>query len=181
MPEVNVERRKQPESTGALTSRGQGTWWPQRTAEFLSMSPFAMARRIFDEMDRTFGGMRWPELRGESGESWWPSVEVVKQNGNLVVRADLPGMNKEDVKVEVADGSLVIQGERKREQEETGKGFYRSERSYGSFSRSISLPEGAQSEQARANFNNGVLEVSIPCPESKTKGRQIPIETGQKK
>jgi len=180
MPEVNVERKRQPESN-LLSPRHQGGWWP---SESIASNPFAMMRRMFEDMDRSFGGSfggmtRSPEHRGELAEGWWPSVEVLGQNGNLVVRADLPGVNKEDVKVEVTDRDLIIQGERKREHEESGRGFYRSERSYGNFSRCIPLPEGAKTDQAKAQFNNGVLEVSVPVPDSK--GRQIPIEAGQKR
>jgi HSP20 family molecular chaperone IbpA/Arc/MetJ-type ribon-helix-helix transcriptional regulator len=86
-----------------------------------------------------------------------PAVEVRERDGNLVVSAELPGLNKDDVKVEVTGDGLVIQGERKREQEEERGGVHRSERSYGSFYRSIPLPEGANIEQAKAQFNNGVL------------------------
>ena len=127
-------------------------------------------------MDRIFGSNRWPEMSGEASENWWPAVEVLKRNGDIVVRADLPGVNKDDVKVEVTNGDIVIQGERKRQSEETGEGFYRSERSYGSFYRCIPLPDGAKADQARAQFNNGVLEVSVPVPQTENKARQIPIE-----
>jgi len=135
---------------------------------------------MFEDMDRTFGHIAWPEPRDGFGDGWYPSVEVLGQDGNLLVRADLPGVKNEDVKVEVTQNDVLIEGERKREHEEKGRGFYRSERSYGSFSRRIPLPEGAKTEQAKAEFNNGVLEVSIPVPESTIKGRQVPIEATQK-
>lgn len=168
MAEVNVQRRSGEESGGALAPRG--------------MSPFALAQRMFDEMDRSFGRLvPWFGGRTEAGEAWWPSVEVLEKEGNLVVQADLPGVKKEDVQVEVTNGDLQIRGERKREREETGRGYYRSERSYGSFSRYIPLPEGAKTDEARAQFKDGVLEISIPVPESAKKGRQVPIETGEKK
>jgi HSP20 family protein len=133
-------------------------------------------RYLSHEMDRMFAGES-----GRSGENWWPSVEVVERDGNMVVRADLPGIKQEDVKVEVTDGDLQIRGERRREHEERGRGYYRSERAYGTFSRCIPLPEGAQTDKARAQFNNGVLEVSVPVPEHASKARQIPIEAGAKK
>jgi HSP20 family protein len=128
-------------------------------------------RRFTEEMERGmpgFGPMT----------AWSPAIEVSALDGKVIVRADLPGLNKEDVKVEVTDGSLVIQGERKQEHEEHKQGFHRSERMYGSFYRSIPLPKGAQVDQARAQFNNGVLEVSIPVPAEQQQGRQIPVETG---
>ena len=104
-----------------------------------------------------------------------------ERDGNLVVSAELPGLNKEDVKVEVTADGLIIQGERKREHEEDRGGVHRSERSYGSFYRSIPLPEGANIEQAKAQFNNGVLEVRVPIPKSQQKTRQIPIEAGEER
>jgi HSP20 family protein len=131
-------------------------------------------------MDRLWGG-GWPGLR-ESEGAYWPAVDISERDGKLIVRADLPGMNKDDVKVELSDGNLVIEGERKREHEEESKGFRRYERTYGSFYRSIPVPEGANLDEARAQFRNGVLEVSIPVPESKGR-RTIPIEgeTGERK
>ena len=101
-----------------------------------------------------------------------------ERDNNLVVRAELPGLSNDDVKVKMTDEGLVIQGERKREREEKGEGWYRSERSYGQFYRLIPLPEGVNAEQAKARFENGVLEVSIPIPESRRSRRSIPIETG---
>jgi len=79
--------------------------------------------------------------------------------------------------VEVADNQLIIQGERKYDHEEKKKGWYRSERSYGQFYPAIPLPEGANTEQAKAQFNNGVLEISLPMPEQKSNRREIPIES----
>jgi HSP20 family protein len=113
--------------------------------------------------------------------SWAPLVEVRERDGNLVVNAELPGLDKEDVKVEVTNEGLVIQGERKREREEERGGIHRSERSYGAFYRLIPLPEGANIEQAKAKFNNGVLQVQVPIPKSQEKTRQIPIEAGEER
>ncbi len=97
----------------------------------------------------------------------------------MVVHADLPGLRKDDVKIEVTNDSMIIQGERKREHEEQGKGFRRSERSYGSFYRCVPLPTGANLDEARAQFNNGVLEASIPVPEEQQRRRrEIAVEAG---
>src|SRR5207245_1908644 len=109
---------------------------------------------------------------------WSPPVEVFEREGNLVVHAELPGLNKDDVKVEITDDGIVIQGERKHEHEENREGFYRSERSYGSFYRFIPLGEEVKAEEARANFNNGILEVTIPMPTAQQRRRQIPIGEG---
>jgi HSP20 family protein len=131
-------------------------------------------RRFTEDLDRWFGTPR------EAGESamWSPNIEVREKDNNIIVSADLPGLNKDDVKVELTDEGLCIQGERKQQHEEKREGYYRSERSYGTFSRIIPLPEGANAEQAKANFKDGVLEVTIPIPEGARKRREIPIESG---
>ena len=112
-------------------------------------------------------------------EPWTPTVDIQQCNGDLVVTVELPGLKKEDVKVELTDDSLVIQGERKHEHKEDHEGFHRWERSYGQFYRSIPLPEGAKTDQAKAELTDGVLKVSVPVPETKKKPRQIPVEQGK--
>jgi HSP20 family protein len=147
-------------------------------------------RRFAEEMDRVFDDLRrgtgslLPRL-GFSGEGreaseagWLPPVEVTERGGQLVIRADLPGLGKDDVKVEVRDDAIAIQGERRQEKEEKRRGFYRSERTYGSFYREIPLPDGAAAEQAKASFRNGVLEVTMPAPPKTAKGRRLSIEEG---
>ena len=142
------------------------------------MSPFSLMRRMSEDMDRMFTGQGGTASR-EMG-LWAPPIDVREKDGNLVISAELPGLNKEDVKVEVHEDALVLQGERKREWEEERGGVRRSERTYGSFYREIPLPEGAKADQAKAQFNNGVLEVTIPIPESQQrKPRQIAIESGE--
>jgi HSP20 family protein len=164
----------------AVTRRNAGglaaNWDPLSgwtSADFLS-NPFSLMRRFSEEMDRSFGRF----FDRESGESLWsPAIEVRQDEGQLKVHADLPGLKPEDVRVEVTDDQLVIQGERKYEQEEKKKGVYRSERRYGRFYRAIPLPEGTNTEQVKAQFRNGVLEVAIPTPEQKSNRREIPIES----
>jgi len=157
--------------------------------------PFQMLERFADEMDRVFDdfgfGRRWftPSLGGarprlRRAEEFLPDVEVLQRDNNLVIRADLPGLTRDDIKVEVADDGVTIQGERKREHEEEKGGVYRSERSYGSFSRTIALPEGAMTDQAKAAFKDGVLEITMPAPpDSVKRGRRLEIteSTAQKK
>src|SRR4030095_3006522 len=90
-----------------------------------------------------------------------PQVDIFERNGKLVVRADLPGMTKDDITVEVTDDAVVMDGESRYEHEEKETGIYRSERSYGRFHREIPLPEGVKTENATATFKNGVLEVTL--------------------
>lgn len=132
--------------------------------------PLGLMRRLSTEMDRLFDefGIRplfsaWP--RETAFETIWsPSLDIVEREGELIVRADLPGLAREDVTVTVTDETLTIEGERKREEKETGVGFFRSECAYGRFMRTVPLPEGAMGDKARAAFRNGVLEVTIPVP-----------------
>jgi HSP20 family protein len=143
--------------------------------DLFSFSPFSMMRRLSEEMDRAFASsMGLSRGSGESG-MWMPAVDIREQNGNLEIDAELPGMTKDDVKVECTDEGIIIQGEKKREQESNEGGFRRTERSYGSFYRMIPLPEGAQAEQAKAEFKDGVLHVRVPVTEQQRKSRQIPI------
>ena len=144
--------------------------------DLFSMSPFALLRAMTDEMDRAFSGVA-PGVRGEGGfQNWIPAMEVREKDGNLVVIADLPGIDKNDVKVEFTDNVLTIEGERKSEYEEGEGRAHRSERSYGHFYRALQLPEGARADQAKAEFRNGVLEVKIPLDQTKSNRKQIPIQ-----
>jgi HSP20 family protein len=172
---VNREEGRRPEEERRISRRGEHSpfsFW--RPGEFFSASPFALMRRLMHEMDRPFWGLEPREMEG-----WAPAVEVTEKGDNLVVSADLPGLTKDEVKVDITNEGLVIQGERKREHEEKHEGYYRSERSYGRFYRVIPLPEDASLDKARARFNNGVLEVTIPVPASQRKRREIPIEGGE--
>jgi len=173
MAEVKVRRpteQQQPERRGGPIAR-RGELFPFWRSSDL-MNPFGLMRRLSEEMDRTFG--RWGEgAEGISG--WMPPIEVTEREGNLVVCADRPGINKDDVKIEMTADEMTIRGERKQEHEEKREGYYRSERSYGQFYRSIPLPEGADLDKAKAEFKDGVLEVTVPVPESPSKRREIPI------
>ena len=132
-------------------------------------SPFSSMRRFTEEMDRLFedfGGRHdWPAWPREWGEGRWrPDIEMFEKDGQLVVRADLPGLTKNDVKVDIAEDALTIRGERRKEHEEKGEAFYRSERSYGGFYRVVPLPEGVSPESVNATFHDGVLEVTMKAP-----------------
>ena len=109
--------------------------------------------------------------------AWSPTIEVFEKDNRLVTKVDLPGLKKEDVKVEVTDSRLAISGERKREVEEKKKNVYRSEREYGSFYRAVPLPEGVKPEDVKATFADGVLEVSVPLPaRPEAKVRKVEIQ-----
>lgn len=146
--------------------------------------PFSLIRSAFSDMERFFNDFalrpRWPlGLFGtrEAGV-WSPAIEVEQRDNMLKVRADLPGLTSKDVKVEVTEDTLTIEGERKHSEEKREGGYYRSERSYGQFFRSIALPEGAKPETAKATFKDGVLEVTIETPEApKRSARQVQIES----
>src|SRR4051812_17146733 len=143
--------------------------------DLFRMNPFSLMRRMTEEMDRVFGD--GGQERQSSGDFLWaPAIEVSQRDGNFVVRAELPGLKPEDVKLEIENDALVLQGERKIERKDDQGGVHRSEIRYGRFYRTIPMPEGANAEQARAKFENGVLEVTVPVPEEKTQRKQIPIQ-----
>ena len=146
--------------------------------EFFTLSPITLMKRLTEDIDRAVSGLGM----GMSGSSeheftWAPPVEVRQSGNNLIVRADLPGLNENDIKLEATEEGLILQGERQREEEHQEGGLYRSERVYGQFYRFIPLPEGTKTEQIKANFKNGVLEVMVPVPESAQNRRQVPIST----
>lgn len=127
--------------------------------------------RLFD---RFFEGR---PANGSVGRRWIPAMDLVESEDSLVLRADLPGMTEDDVDIEIKDGVLTVSGERKAEHEEKGEGFHRVERAFGSFSRSLSLPEGVDPSKVDANFAEGVLEVRVPKPEE-TKPTRVQIGKG---
>jgi HSP20 family protein len=100
---------------------------------------------------------------------------VCERGDKLVIQADLPGVRKEDVTVQIEQDQVIIQGERKQESSREEQGYYHTERSYGSFYRSIPLPEGIDGEQARASFRDGVLEIELPAPRQRPRGRKLEI------
>lgn len=165
---------------GALSRRGGG----MPSLFGTRGGPFEMFRRLDEDMDRLFhqiwgGGRSLMRGRGADTQSMWvPQVEVYEEGGKLHVYADLPGLKKEDVKLSLEGDQLVLQGERQssREEGQQGSGFYHSERSYGSFYRSIPLPEGVDPQTAQANFTDGVLDVTFEAPRRpQQQSRQIEI------
>lgn len=155
-------------------ARSSGYLVPYFTpADIFRMNPFSLMRRMSEELDRAFAESNGREPHEKT---WTPAVEVMQREGNLVVRAELPGLKPEEVKLEITDDALVLEGERRDEREENKGGLHVTERRYGRFYRAIPLPDGANTDDARARFENGVLEVTIPTEEPKTKRREIPIQ-----
>ena len=145
--------------------------------------PFALFRQMTSDVDRMFDDLSWPSFRRSfralAGKpaAWAPGIDVFEKDNRLITRIDLPGMKKEDVKVEVTDGHLAISGERKSETEEKKDNVYRCEREYGSFHRAVPLPEGVKLEDVKATFADGVLEVSVPLPAKvDSKVRKVEIQ-----
>jgi HSP20 family protein len=219
------------QSNRGQSQQGQEQGRPYATpAYFSGSSPFAMMRRMMDDMDRLFsdfgfvqpgllasslfGSDAWgnpessralgggqpsssqhPALSGQrssqqglqrSNQSgmqswsqglWSPQVEVRERGNNIVVRADLPGLSRDDVDIEIDNDSLIIRGERHNDWEDEQEGYYRSERSYGTFYRAIPLPDGIDPNACNATFKDGVLEVTLPRPaENQSRGRKIQVK-----
>lgn len=173
----------QPRRSGGLSRGGGGG-----LGAFGASSPFSFMRRFTEDMDRLFGdfglggdllpwgGSSLEERGALSGRGWVPQLEVFQDGDSLVVRADLPGVKKEDVSIEIEDDVLTISGERCEESRDEREGFFRSERSYGRFERAIRLPEGTDPETCDARYENGVLELRIKTPEeAQRRARRIPI------
>lgn len=144
-----------------------------------TVAPFRTLERFADEVGRIFEdfglGRVWNRVPGGSEPmAWAPRVDVTQHDGQILIRADLPGMEKDDVRVNVAEGAVTIHGERHRTQEEERDGVYRSERNYGAFYRAIALPPGTAIDQAKASFKNGVLEIRLPATPG-VQGRPLEI------
>jgi HSP20 family protein len=152
---------------------------PLMPYEMLRMTPFSLLRRMAEELDSALlPGTA--EREGNARVAWTPVVEVSERDGQLRILAELPGLSPNDVRVEVEDDALILQGEREEEREATEGGVRRSERQFGFFYRRIPLPEGVDPEQAKAQFHDGVLEITMPAPNRESKRRQIQIEAGSK-
>lgn len=129
-----------------------------------------------NEMNRLFGTVFDTPAQGNGGtmRRWMPAMDLVETEQHFVLHADLPGLSEEDVNIEVEDRVLTVSGERKATHETSKDGYHRVERAFGSFSRSLTLPEGINPEAVEASFDRGVLEVRIPKPEQR-KPRKISI------
>ena len=176
---TNEQQVKEQRGSSAAASlahrlRAPGTGLLLNPFDLLWFSPFGIMRRMTRELERAAGDLGL--MGGDAG--WLPAVEVSESNGKLHVQAELPGLSPEEVRVEIGDHEIVIQGERRVEHEENRRGVRRTEREYGIFYRTIPLPEGAQVDHAKASFRNGLLEVTVPVPERASERRPLAIESG---
>ena len=166
-----------------------------------SFSAFSIMRQGIDEMERWFGQLGWPRGLASASSAWgaptgrgmmsqmvrqmgdWmPAIDAFQRGNEFVIRAEVPGMNRQDLTVEVGDDTLTLHGERKRELEDDREGVFWSERSYGSFTRVIPLPPGAIADSAKASFNNGILEIVMQAPSAEARrGRRIDISGASEK
>lgn len=137
-------------------------------------------QRDMDEMFRRIGGFdRYGGLAATRG-SWVPAVDVIHRDGDVVVRAELPGIDPEkDVDISLERNVLTIRGERRQEERTNGSGAYRVESSYGAFERSVLLPEGVDADDISATYQNGILEVVVPGAAQLSGGKRIPVRVGE--
>ncbi len=140
--------------------------------------PFGEMSRLRKEMDnlmnRFFGETAFPKI---VSEEWMPTVDISETKDNIIIKAELPGMEAKDVNVSISGDMLTIKGEKKKEKEEKDESHYYSERYYGNYERSFRLPTGVQSNKAEASFDKGVLKVTLPkVEEAKKKEIEIKIK-----
>jgi HSP20 family protein len=142
-------------------------------------NPFSELEDVSDRLNRIFGRT---SVRAESDREmlavadWMPSVDISETDGSYLVKGEIPGVKKEDVKVTIQDGMLTIQGERKHEKEEKGKKFHRVECSYGSFVRSFRVPDDADENKVKAEFKDGMINITLPkSAKAKTKSIEVSV------
>lgn len=146
-----------------------------------ALSPFDEMERWFDDVFRRpffhFGPSRWSGIQRFVKEELSPVVDIYREKGNVVVKAEVPGMTKENIKINLTDNSITISGKKEKEEKIEEKEYYRYESSHGSFHRTFSLPEGVETDKAKATFKDGVLVVRLPISEeAKEKEREVVIE-----
>src|SRR5262249_48243714 len=192
MAESKTNRSESSREPGQAVSRReheQGSMQRRPGSVWLS-NPFEVMDRMTEEMDRVFDRVfgdygaprrswltRRPFHRLEGEGQWAPRLEAFQQGDRFIVRADLPGLKKDDVRVELTENAITIQGDRREEHQEEREGYYHTEREYGQFYRTVPLPEGVIPETAQASFKNGVLEITMQAPPAEaTRGRRLEIK-----
>ena len=155
----------------------------------MALSPFRGFYDMQSEMNRMFdevfgnlaartGGRQLQQQQGALPSQWAPALDVLQEDGDIVLRAELPGVKLEDVDITLQNGVLSISGERKAEEQREGSGYYVRERRYGSFRRSMALPEGVDESKIHARFQDGVLEVRVEGAAAVREPKRIQIEGG---
>jgi HSP20 family protein len=187
-PSTSKQEDRSSQGTGLIPKSQEGSMakphrsglfgLPLTPQEMLRMSPFSLLGRITEEFDRILQ----PSLsESETANiAWIPTVEISQVDGKYRILAELPGLSPNEVRVEVDDDAVILQGERQVEREANEGGIRRSERQFGMFYRRIPLPEGVDPEQARAKFHDGILEITMPAPNKQTERRQIQVEADSK-
>lgn len=177
------DRSKQSQEQRGLQPSFQNRGLARRRDPFdvFDYGPFAVIRRMQEDMDRLFSsfgtGRGWTQPFGDlEGAEWAPAIDAFQRGNEFIVRADVPGLSREDLSVDIGEDAVTIRGERKYDHEEEREGVFRSERAYGSFCRVVPLPEGAVTDSAKANFKDGVLEISVQAPSQEVRrGRRLEI------
>lgn len=191
MAQPQVQTRKSSgesrSATNALATQSAGQRLGLNEPSTWAASPFGLMRRLSDDMDQLIGqvlgvSLGASPLLSDAGTGygpriqWTPPVELFERDGKLVIQAELPGLGVNDVSVEVTEGLVTISGERREQREIDDKGFRRTERRYGCFSRGIPLPDGVRAEDVQATFRDGVLELTAPLPQSASQSRTVEIK-----
>ncbi len=144
-------------------------WRPR----FMGWSPMREIARFEKDVEEMFG--RLPQWWGDRERGWAPAVDMIDHKEEIVLRADLPGLDEKDIEVTVQDGTLTVRGERKEEKEEKKEDYYYSERTYGAFTRTLMLPTGVDPDKVKATFSKGVLEVHLPKAKE-AEGKKIEVK-----
>ena len=187
---TETRQKQDRQESDRSTTRSSAREQVRQDWERASAVPLRIMRQGLDEMERWFGhwGRGWTSSSGGGAFShmgdWSPAIEAFQRSNEFVIRADVPGMSRQDLQVEVGDDTVTIHGERRQDRQEEREGTFWTERSYGSFTRVIPLPPGAITDSAKASFNNGVLEIVMEAPSTETRrGRRLDIsgsEDGKK-
>lgn len=146
--------------------------------DLIKWDPFRELSTMRDQMDRLMGSF----FRGNrlSGDAWAPDLDVSETDEEILIKADLPGVDEKDLSVSLSGTNLLIKGEKREEKEEKGKHFHRIERSFGSFQRTVALPVAVDSSRIKAEYTKGVLEIHLP-KKPEVKPQQIPVSSSKEK
>jgi HSP20 family protein len=158
---------------GGIIMKSLTRWDPFRMMR--RWDPFEELRLMQHEMDRLFGRFLGGEALSERKTLWMPTVESYIKDNKLVFKAELPGVDPKDLDVSITDRDLIIKGERKAEKDTKEENYTYQEISYGSFERHFVLPEGVKTDELKAKFSNGLLEITVPAPVI-AKARKIEVE-----